>query len=85
MIPLKRRDSKEVMEAFKTTFIQRKHVKLQTDKGKEFVNVTFQQRLNELGISFNVIQNDNIKASIAERFNRTLKTKMWKYFTHKET
>ena len=30
-------------------------------------------------------QNDDIKASIAERFNRTLKTKMWKYFTQKET
>jgi hypothetical protein len=29
--------------------------------------------------------NDETKASIVERFNRTLKTKMWKYFTHRET
>ena len=30
-------------------------------------------------------QNEDIKASVAERFNRTLKTKMWKYFTHRNT
>ena len=85
VIPLKKKDSKAVMEAFETIFLQRKPLKLQTDKGKEFVNVAFQKRLNELGISFYVSQYEDIKASIAERFNRTLKTKMWKYFTHKET
>ena len=29
--------------------------------------------------------NEETKASIVERFDRTLKTKMWKYFTHRET
>jgi hypothetical protein len=29
--------------------------------------------------------NEETKASNVERFNRTLKTKMWKYFTHRET
>ena len=29
--------------------------------------------------------NEETKASIVERFNKTLKTKMWKYFTHRET
>jgi hypothetical protein len=29
--------------------------------------------------------NEETKASIVEGFNRTLKTKMWKYFTHRET
>ena len=28
---------------------------------------------------------EETKASIVESFNRTLKTKMWKYFTHRET
>ena len=45
MIHLKRKDSKAVMEAFETIFLQRKPLKLQTDKGKEFVNVAFQKRL----------------------------------------
>ena len=30
-------------------------------------------------------QNEDIKASIAERFNRTLKEKLWRYFTKKNT
>ena len=29
--------------------------------------------------------NEETKASIVVSFNRTLKTKMWKYFTHRET
>ena len=28
---------------------------------------------------------EETKANIVERFNRTLKTKMWKYFTYRET
>ena len=36
-------------------------------------------------IRFYTSENDVIKASVAERFNRTLKTKMWKYFTHTNT
>ena len=30
-------------------------------------------------------ENEDIKASIAERFNRTLKEKLWRYFTKKNT
>ena len=30
-------------------------------------------------------ENDDIKCALVERFNRTLKTKMYKYFTHKNT
>ena len=85
-IPLKRKDSKSVTEAFKSILADdRKPLKLQTDKGKEFLNSTFQNMLREKGIQFYTSQNDDIKASIVERFNRTLKTKMWKYFTHRNT
>ena len=51
----------------------------------EFLNVTFQKRLADLGIQFYVNQNEDIKASIVERFNRTFKMKMWKYFTYRNT
>jgi hypothetical protein len=84
-MPLKRKDARSVAEAFDNIFIERKPQKLQTDKGKEFVNSTFQKKLEELGVQFYVSQNEDIKASVAERFNRTLKTKMWKYFTHRNT
>ena len=45
------------MEALNETFATRKPVKLQTYKGKEFLNVTFQIRLANLEIQFYVLQN----------------------------
>ena len=33
-----------------------------------------------------ISENEEVKASIVERFNRTLKTRIWKYFTaHNDT
>ncbi|GFY24472.1 putative uncharacterized transposon-derived protein F54H12.3 [Trichonephila clavipes] len=58
--------------------------KLQTDAGKEFVNVVFQKYLKKMKVGF-FTTNNKAKASIVERFNRTLKTKMWKYFTEMNT
>ena len=85
-IPLKRKDAKSVSDAFDEIFAGgRKPVKLQADKGKEFVNVPLQKKLKDEGVQFYVSQNEDIKASVVERFNRTLKTKMWKYFTHRDT
>ena len=84
-LKLKNKDARSVTNAFDRVFSTRKPFKLNTDKGKEFVNIVFQKRLKDLDIQFYTSQNEDIKASIAERFNRTLKTKMWKYFTHKNT
>jgi Chromo (CHRromatin Organisation MOdifier) domain len=41
--------------------------------------------LRDNGIKFYTSENDDIKCAIAERFNRTLKTIMWRYFTHLST
>ena len=76
---------KTVAEAFQSKINDRKPIKLQTNKGKEFINAFFQDKLPERGIQFYVSQNEDIKASVVERFNRTLKTKMWKFFTHRNT
>jgi hypothetical protein len=84
-VPLKKKDSNSVTDAFETIFADRKPLKLQTDKGREFVNAQLQNKLEERSIQFYTSQNDDIKASVAERFNRTLKSKMWRYFTHKNT
>ncbi len=85
-VPLKRKDSKSVAEAFDSIFAAqgRQPMKLNTDKGSEFVNATVQRKLREIDIQFYTTQNKDIKASVVERFNRTLKSKMWKYFTHKK-
>jgi hypothetical protein len=60
-------------------------IRLQTDKGTEFTNRVFQKFLKEHDVHFFTTYNEEIKASIVERFNRTLKTQKWKYFAHRET
>ena len=54
---------------------------LQTDKGTEFFNRSLQKLLKEHGVHHFATHNEETKASIVERFNRTLKTRMWRYFT----
>ena len=86
-LPLKRKTGEEITLAFKNILkkSKRKPTKFNTDKGTEFTNKIFQTCLKEMKIKFFTSNNPDIKASIIERFNRTLKTKMWKYFTHKNT
>jgi len=46
---------------------------LQSNKGKEFVNSNFQQMLSSNNVHFYISDNEDIKASVVERFNRILK------------
>ena len=58
---------------------------IQFDDGKEFTNVGVK---NLLKIGYNIkyfSSHTGKKAAIVERFNRTLKTVMWKYFDSKQT
>ena len=54
---------------------------LQTDKGTEFLNRSLHKLLKEHGVPHFATHNEETKASIVEMFNRTLKTRMWRYFT----
>ena len=78
----KKKMGKTLIKAFQS---KRKPLSLQTDKGTEFKNKLFQQYLKKNQIHFFTTENPETKASIVERFQRTLKTRMWKYFTHKKT
>jgi len=62
-----------------------KYAMLQTDREKEFLNWKFQSMLKRHNIYFYTSENYDIKAAVIERYNRTLKTKMYKYFTFKNT
>ena len=85
VVPLKDKTGKSLVAAFMSIFKSGRHpIRLQTDKGTEFTNRVFQKFLKDRGIHFFTTHNEETKASIVERFNRTLKTKMWKYFTHRE-
>ena len=87
VIPVKNKGAKEMVEAFKTLLTKsnpRKPQKLQTDAGKEFINSEVQKVLKSEGIHF-FVSNSDQKAAVVERFNRTLKSRIWTYFTAKHT
>ena len=84
--PLKDKTGQALAAAFQEIFQEgRKPDKLQTDKGTEFKNKVFQSFLKKNEVHFFTTENEEIKAAIVERFNRTLKEKMWRYFTRNDT
>jgi len=58
---------------------------VQSDKGTEFLNSTFKSMLKRHDIKIYTSENEDIKAAVVERFNRTLKTEMYRYFTARNT
>ena len=69
-----------MIELFQDIFQERKLKKLWTDAGKEFINKDFKKFLSDNEIELYQTYNEG-KAVVIERFNRTLKEKMWRYFT----
>ena len=67
-----------LLENFKRRFGKYPNV-IQFDEGKEFYNVGVRNLLKSYDLNYFSTQSDK-KAAIVERFNRTLKTMMWKYF-----
>ena len=82
--PLKNKSAESIVKAFKKIFKTRKPKKLQTDKGKEFLNLMMKRYLKENYVH-QYQTNSEMKASVIERFNRTIKDKMWRYFTKNKT
>ena len=79
IIPLKNKEGKTVASALKTIFKERKPEQMWVDKGKEFYN----KDVKEL-IELYSTENEE-KSSVVERWIRTMKEKMWKYFTDNNT
>ncbi len=73
----------ELLEEFKERFGKYPNV-AQFDEGKEFYNVGVRDLLTKNDVEY-FSTNSERKAAIVERFNRTLKTSMWKYFYSKGT
>ena len=81
IVPLKDKKGESVAEAFKTIFKEgRKPQYLWVDKGKEFYNKHAKDLLEKNGIHMYSTENEE-KSSVVERWNRTIKSKMWKQFT----
>ena len=72
VLPFKTKQGQELVKAFhKILSTGRKPTKLQTDQGTEFLNRVFQKFLRDDNIDFFTV-NSGLKASVVERFNRTL-------------
>lgn len=81
IITLKDKKGESVMNAFKTIFKEGRGPQyLWVDKGKEFYNKHLKDLLEEYNIQMYSTENEE-KSSVVERWNRTIKTKMWKQFT----
>ena len=85
VVSLKNKTGESLVNSFQSILdLGRSLEKLQTDKGTEFLNCNFQSFLKERNIHF-FTTNSELKASVVEHFNRTLKTHMWKFFTFLST
>ena len=82
IIPLKDKKTESVSLAFDHIFkkSKRKPEKLWTDKGSEFISKHFKDFLKKNNIMLYHTQNEE-KSSVVERWNRTMKNRMWKMFS----
>ncbi len=93
IVPLKDKKATTIRNAFESIFKidnptsihdlteKRCPEKLNSDKGGEFNNNVIKNMCSANSIRYFTTQNEDIKASIVERFNRTIKSKIFKYFT----
>ena len=83
-MPLKTKTGKEVAEAFRKLFLNGSPSRLWTDKGTEFYNQQLKAVFASNNVTIYSAENEE-KSSIVERWNRTMKNIMWKYFTANTT
>ena len=86
VVPIKNKSGQEVARALDGVFKEgRIPKKLQSDKGREFLNHLVQDLLKQYGVHFFTSEDPQIKCAVVERFNRTIKGRIWKYFTKSRT
>ena len=82
VIPLKDKKGVSIVNAFQKILndSKRKPNKIQVDKGSEFYSSSFKIWLKDNDTDMYLIHNEG-KSIVAEKFIRTLKTKIYKYMT----
>ena len=73
---------REVSNALRGLFAGYRVRAFQTDKGKEFLNKDVESVLRDANVKSFVSQDDVVKASIVERFNKTLRAKIHRYLMY---
>jgi len=85
-VPIKDKSAQSVCNGFRHILntTERRCARLITDKGKEFDNAKLKKLLKDFDAEYFHTNNAETKASICERFQRTLKTQLFKVFTDTE-
>ena len=85
-IPVKNKTGSEMVKAFAQLWDsgQKPPKHLWTDKGKEFDNKLMGELLKKNNVNMYWTENEE-KSCVVERWNRTIKRIMWKYFTKHRT
>ena len=83
MLPIKTKSGPAVTSAFRSLLHDDSHrpMWVRTDKGKEFLNKYFQDMLRDEGIQFQVCRSPDVKYAVVERVHRTIRDRLFKYFT----
>ena len=84
IVPLKTKTGKEVAQALRKLFLDGHPSRLCTDKGTEFYNQQLKVVLPANNVMLYYMENEE-KSSVVERWNRTMKNIIWKYFTANNT
>ena len=79
-VPLKTKSGDVVKSALSSIFTKNSPSKIWADKGTEFYNVKVKNLLAKHKIEIYSTENKE-KCSVVERWNRTIKTHLYKYFT----
>ena len=80
IVPLKTKTGLEVAKAFESLLVKNKPKMLWVDKGKEYYNKNVLDLLAKDKIKVYSTENEE-KSAVCERWNRTIKDKMYKRFT----
>lgn len=83
-VPLKSKSARDIVKGLEPILAKRPMKHFQTDQGKEWLNTPVQNLLRKYNINHYYTFSD-LKASIVERLNRTIKTRMYKEFTVRGT
>jgi transposase InsO family protein len=85
-VPLRAKTCTAVAMEFRSIIAQYSHrrpICVRTDRGKEFLNRSFQDILKKEGIQYQVCRDPNVKCSVIEHSHCTIRDKMYKYITYK--
>ena len=80
--PIKTKKSPSIIPALKRIFQERKPMYISFDSGGEFVSAVMKDFFRKEGIFSFAYRNENTKAATVERYNRTILSRLYRYFTY---